>query len=202
MIEKLSNVKIDRLNNGAALTEENFNILEEAVQTIIVEASDFNLPKTNEADRLLASDGSGGAKWVSAINEENVYKKNEIDSIIGLLANLKTNNKQNIVSSINELYDTIIQLSDRNEFSNINDKIEDIYQKINNINNNLKSYVTKDIYNSDINNINTKIDNNFQELTELIKNARLRALNKKQVLFNDEARMLDQEKIKQEAIIG
>ena len=42
----------------------------------------------------------------------------------------------------------------------------------------------------------------MEELTELIKNARLRALNKKQVLFNDEARMLDQEKIKQEAIIG
>lgn len=42
----------------------------------------------------------------------------------------------------------------------------------------------------------------MEELTELIKNARLRALNKKQVLFNDEARILDQEKIKQEAIIG
>ena len=42
----------------------------------------------------------------------------------------------------------------------------------------------------------------MEELTELIKNARLRALNKKQILFNDEARMLDQEKIKQEAIIG
>lgn len=41
----------------------------------------------------------------------------------------------------------------------------------------------------------------MEELTELIRAARLKALNKRQVLLNNEARTLDLEKIKQEETI-
>ena len=41
----------------------------------------------------------------------------------------------------------------------------------------------------------------MEELTELIRAARLKALNKRQVLLNNEARTLDLEKIKQEQTI-
>lgn len=42
----------------------------------------------------------------------------------------------------------------------------------------------------------------MEELAELVRNARLKAFNRKQVLLNDEARALDQEKIKQEAMVA
>lgn len=42
----------------------------------------------------------------------------------------------------------------------------------------------------------------MEELTELIRNARLKAFNRQQVLLNDEARALDQEKIKQEQMVA
>ena len=42
----------------------------------------------------------------------------------------------------------------------------------------------------------------MKELAEQVRNANLKAFNRKQVEFNDEARIQDQEKIKQEAIIG
>ncbi len=40
----------------------------------------------------------------------------------------------------------------------------------------------------------------MEDLIELIRTARLKALNKKQVAFNDEARVLDLEKVKQEQL--
>ena len=42
----------------------------------------------------------------------------------------------------------------------------------------------------------------MEQLVELISSASLKAFNKKQVLLNDEARILDQEKIKQEQMIA
>ncbi len=42
----------------------------------------------------------------------------------------------------------------------------------------------------------------MEELAELVRNARIKAFNRKQVLLNDEARTLDQEKIKQEQMIA
>lgn len=42
----------------------------------------------------------------------------------------------------------------------------------------------------------------MSDLAEQIKVARLKALNRKQVLLNDEAKILDQEKIKQEQIVA
>lgn len=42
----------------------------------------------------------------------------------------------------------------------------------------------------------------MEELTELVRNASLKAFNKRQVYLNDEARALDLEKIKQEQIIA
>lgn len=42
----------------------------------------------------------------------------------------------------------------------------------------------------------------MEELAELVRNARLKAFNRKQVCLNDEARALDLEKIKQEQIVA
>ena len=73
---------------------------------------------------------------------------------------------------------------------------------------NTETYYTKETFSINGETFDGKIERcaNFftstadymEELTELVRNARLKAYNRKQVLLNDEARILDQEKIKQE----
>lgn len=77
---------------------------------------------------------------------------------------------------------------------------------------NAESYYTKETFSINGETFDDKIErcsNYFmstadymEELAELVRNARLKAFNRKQVLLNDEARALDQEKIKQEQMIA
>lgn len=87
-------------------------------------------------------------------------------------------------------------------------KLEDAAKRMRNA----ESYYTKETFSINGETFDGKIErcsNYFmstaeymEELAELVKNARLKAFNRKQVLLNDEARILDQEKIKQEQIIA
>lgn len=77
---------------------------------------------------------------------------------------------------------------------------------------NAESYYTKETFSINGETFDDKIErcsNYFmstaeymEELAELVRNARIKAFNRKQVLLNDEARTLDQEKIKQEQMIA
>lgn len=87
-------------------------------------------------------------------------------------------------------------------------KLEDAAKRMRNA----ESYYTKETFSINGETFDGKIErcsNYFmstaeymEELAELVRNARLKAFNRKQVLLNDEARILDQEKIKQEQIIA
>lgn len=86
-------------------------------------------------------------------------------------------------------------------------KLEDAAKRMRNA----ESYYTKETFSINGETFDGKIErcsNYFmstaeymEELAELVRNARLKAFNRKQVLLNDEARILDQEKIKQEQMI-
>lgn len=86
-------------------------------------------------------------------------------------------------------------------------KLEDAAKRMRNA----ESYYTKETFSINGETFDEKIErcsNYFmstaeymEELAELVRNARLKAFNRKQVLLNDEARILDQEKIKQEQMI-
>lgn len=87
-------------------------------------------------------------------------------------------------------------------------KLEDAAKRMRNA----ESYYTKETFSINGETFDGKIErcsNYFmstaeymEELAELVRNARLKAFNRKQVLLNDEARILDQEKIKQEQMIA
>lgn len=87
-------------------------------------------------------------------------------------------------------------------------KLEDAAKRMRNA----ESYYTKETFSINGETFDGKIErcsNYFmstaeymEELAELVRSARLKAFNRKQVLLNDEARILDQEKIKQEQKIG
>ena len=87
-------------------------------------------------------------------------------------------------------------------------KLEDAAKRMRNA----ESYYTKETFSINGETFDGKIErcsNYFmstaeymEELAELVRNARLKAFNRKQVLLNDEARALDQEKIKQEQMIA
>ena len=86
-------------------------------------------------------------------------------------------------------------------------KLEDAAKRMRNA----ESYYTKETFSINGETFDGKIErcsNYFmstaeymEELAELVRSARLKAFNRKQVLLNDEARILDQEKIKQEQMI-
>lgn len=77
---------------------------------------------------------------------------------------------------------------------------------------NAESYYTKETFSINGETFDNRIErcsNYFlstaeymEELADQVLNARLRAFNRKQVELNDEARIQDQEKIKQEAMIA
>ena len=87
-------------------------------------------------------------------------------------------------------------------------KLEDAAKRMRNA----ESYYTKETFSINGETFDGKIErcsNYFmstaeymEELAELVRSARLKAFNRKQVLLNDEARILDQEKIKQEQMIA
>ena len=87
-------------------------------------------------------------------------------------------------------------------------KLEDAAKRMRNA----ESYYTKETFSINGETFDGKIErcsNYFmstavymEELAELVRTARLKAYNRKQVLLNDEARILDQEKIKQEQMIA
>ena len=87
-------------------------------------------------------------------------------------------------------------------------KLEDAAKRMRNA----ESYYTKETFSINGETFDGKIErcsNYFmstaeymEELAELVRSARLKAFNRKQVLLNDEARILDQEKIKQEQMLA
>lgn len=94
---------------------------------------------------------------------------------------------------------------------NIKDGVEKLENAANRMRN-AEAYYTKETFSINGETFDGKIErcsNYFkstadymEELTELVKNARLKAFNRKQVCLNDEARALDLEKIKQEQIVA
>lgn len=168
MIKKLDGKSVDKLNTGVPLTEDNFNVLEGVVEDIIAYASDFELPYTRESGKILASDGDGGAKWVNALNDENVYTKYDIDGKIGLLSDLKTSAKNNLVESINEIHNNITELDSTDSIIELQNKANKLSNDIKNINSKLSSYVSESTFNTAINDINNKIDKNYNELVRKI----------------------------------
>ena len=98
-----------------------------------------------------------------------------------------------------------------NAIKNIKEGVEKLEQAAKRLRN-AENYYTKETFSINGETFDNKIENcanhfsstakYMEELTELVKSARLKAYNRKQVQLNDEARNLDLEKIKQEQIVA
>lgn len=98
-----------------------------------------------------------------------------------------------------------------NAIKNIKEGIEKLEQATKRLRD-AENYYTKDTFSINGETFDNKIERcvsyfartseYMEELSELVKSARLKAYNRKQVQLNDEARALDLEKIKQEQMIA
>ena len=98
-----------------------------------------------------------------------------------------------------------------NAIKNIKEGVEKLEQAAKRLRN-AENYYNKETFSINGETFDNKIENcanhfsstakYMEELTELVKSARLKAYNRKQVQLNDEARNLDLEKIKQEQIVA